>query len=405
MKHRIIAILTLIALIAGLGLFTFSKNAQAAQSTASALSAQLLDASELFTSRDLEQTPDLTDAVYFTLSSGSDIHITEKGVYVLSGSAENVTVYVEAAEDDKVQLVLNGASITNTDFPCIYVKSADKVFITTSADSQLRVSGTFRSDGDTQTDAAIFSRQDITLNGSARLTITSTYNGISGKDDVKITGGSYSITATSKAIEANDSIRVSGGTLILNCGTDALHAENADDDSLGFVYIGGGTLSIRAGDDGIHATSLVQIDGGDITVVASEGIEGTCIQINGGVIDIQATDDGINAANKSSAYNTVLVINGGSVTVVMGSGDTDGLDSNGDIIVNGGTVNVSGSSTFDYDGSAQYNGGTIIVNGQQVSYIPNQMMGGRGGFGQMGGQNSWGSQGGWGGQNRGGRGR
>ncbi|MBQ4226957.1 MAG: carbohydrate-binding domain-containing protein [Clostridia bacterium] len=389
MKHRIIAILTLIALVAGLGIFTLSKNAEAAQSSAGS---EALVASELFTSRDLEQTPDLTNATYYTLSDGSDIHITTKGVYVFSGSAKNATIYVEAADDDKVQLVLNGASITNTSFPCIYVKSADKVFITTTQDSQLQVTGSFQSDGDTQTDAAIFSKQDITLNGSGKLTISSTYNGIAGKDDVKITGGSYVITATSKAIEANDSIRISDGTLILNCGTDGLHAENADDDSLGYIYIGGGTLSIRAGDDGIRATSLVTIDGGDITIVASEGIEGTYIQINGGVIDIQATDDGINAANKSSAYSTALVINGGSITVVMGSGDTDGIDSNGDIIVNGGSINVSGSSTFDYDGSAQYNGGTIIVNGQQVSYIPNQMMGGMGGFGQKGGQSGWGGQ-------------
>ena len=73
----------------------------------------------------------------------------------------------------------------------------------------------------------------------------------------------------------------------------------------------------------------------------------------------------------------------------MGSGDTDAIDSNGNIIVNGGVINVTGSSTFDYDGTAQYNGGTIIVNGQQVDAIPNQMMGGmwnRGFSGNMGGR-------------------
>ena len=69
----------------------------------------------------------------------------------------------------------------------------------------------------------------------------------------------------------------------------------------------------------------------------------------------------------------------------MSAGDTDGVDVNGDIIVNGGTIRVTGSSTFDYDGSAQYNGGTIIANGQQIDYIPNQMMGGRGGMGGWGG--------------------
>ena len=91
-----------------------------------------------------------------------------------------------------------------------------------------------------------------------------------------------------------------------------------------------------------------------------------------------------------------IEINGGEITVAMGAGDTDGIDSNGNIIVNGGTVSVTGNSTFDYDGTAQYNGGTIIVNGQQVSSIPNSMMGG--------GHGGWGGQGGWGAQEGGGRG-
>ncbi|MBQ8952533.1 MAG: carbohydrate-binding domain-containing protein, partial [Clostridia bacterium] len=139
----------------------------------------------------------------------------------------------------------------------------------------------------------------------------------------------------------------------------------------------------------IHANSVVQIDGGSLTITAAEGIEATYIQINGGAISIQASDDGINAAQKSKAYTATVEINDGDITVVMGVGDTDGIDSNGNIIVNGGTVNVTGNSTFDYDGTAQYNGGTIIVNGQQVNAIPNQMMGGRGGMnsgrGSMGG--------------------
>ena len=91
-----------------------------------------------------------------------------------------------------------------------------------------------------------------------------------------------------------------------------------------------------------------------------------------------------------------------------GGGDTDGIDANGNIVVNGGIIRVTGNSTFDYDGTAQYNGGTIIVNGQQVSSIPNSMRGGRGGRGGWGGQDGsgWGSQDGSGrtGQGSGGRG-
>ena len=352
-------------------------------------------ADEQFTDRDLEQTADLSEAVYYSVSSGQDITITSAGVYVLSGEASNVTVYVEAGKDDKVQLVLDGVSVTNESFPVIYVKSADKVFITTSADSTLSVTGTFVSDGNTNTDGVIFSKSDLTLNGTATLTVSSTDNGIVGKDDLKITGGTYVINAASKAIEANDSIRIADGVLYLTAGTDGLHVENDEDASKGYIYIGGGSLTITAGDDAIHATTVVQTDGGTIAITAAEGIEATYIQFNAGTISIQASDDGVNAAYKSSAYTPTVEINGGEITVSMGAGDTDGIDSNGNIIVNGGTVSVTGNSTFDYDGTAQYNGGTIIINGQQASSIPNQMMGGRGGFG--------GGNGGFGG-GRGGRG-
>ena len=357
-------------------------------------------AEELFTDRDLEQTADLSDAETIILSSGNDVRITDAGVYVLSGTVSETTVYVEAASDAKVQLVLDGVSITNSSFPCIYVVSADKVFVTTSADSSLSVTGTFTADGDTKTDGVIFSKQDLVLNGTAALTVSSADNGIVCKDDLKITGGTYVIQAQSKAVEANDSIRIAGGSFTLTAGTDGLHAENSEDDTKGYIYIGGGEFTIRAGDDGVHAVSVLQIDDGALSITAAEGLEATIIQINGGTINITASDDGINAAWKSSSYTAAVIFNDGSITISMGQGDTDGVDSNGNIYVNGGTVSVTGNSTFDYDGVAEYNGGTIICNGQQVSAIPNQMMGGGGGWGQQ--NNGWNQQNGnWGG--RGGR--
>ena len=345
---------------------------------------------DLFSSRDLQQTADLTGAAAYTLADGQDLHITAAGVYVLSGTASDVTVYVEAGKEDKVQLVLDGVSITNRDFPAIYVKSADKVFVTTSADSSLSVTGAFAADGDAKVDGVIFSKSDLTLNGSATLTISSTKNGIVGKDDVKITGGTYAISAKVKAIEANDSIRIADGTLDLTAGTDGLHAENDEDDSKGYIYIGGGSVTVNAGDDGIHAATVVQVDDGTVSVTAAEGIEGTYVQLNGGTVTVSARDDGINAAQKSSSYRATVEVNGGDITVSMGSGDTDGVDSNGDIIVNGGTIAVTGNSTFDYDGTGQLNGGTVIVNGQQVTSLPDQ-------FGGNGGRGGWGGNGGRGG--------
>ena len=374
-------------------LFTLSLSSAPAESAS-----PIFSAADQFTSRDLKQNADLDSAVSFTVSDGEDIHINAAGIYVLTGTASGMTVYVEAGKEEIVQLVLDGVSITNSDFPAIYVKSGDKVFITTSSDSSLTVTGSFTQDGSTKTDGVIFSGSDLVLNGTATLTVSSSENGIVSKDDLKITGGTYIITAKSKAFEANDSIRIAGGTLNLTAGTDGLHAENEEDAQKGYIYISGGSIGIIAGDDGIHATSVVQMDAGSLSIQAAEGIEGTYIQFNGGTISIQASDDGINAARKSSAYTPTVEINDGELTVNMGGGDTDGIDSNGNIIVNGGTIRVNGSSTFDYDGTAEYNGGTIIANGQQIASIPNQMMGGRGSRGNNGswGSDDFGGNGSWG---------
>ncbi len=302
---------------------------------------------------------------------------------------------MNAAEDAKVQLVLDGVSITNDDFPAIYVVSADKVFVTSTGSNSLSVTGNFTADGENNTDAVIYSKSDLVLNGTGSLDITSMYgNGISGKDDLKVTGGTYTIQSAEDAIEANDSISVCGGEFTITTNKDGLHCEN---DALdGAIYIADGTFTINAASDGIQATSILQIDGGTFSISASEGLEATYIQINGGDIQITASDDGINATDKSSGAYTVLVeFNGGNTTISMGQGDTDAVDANGSVIVNDGTISITApTSSFDYDGTAEYNGGTIIINGEQVSEIPQSMMGGGGFGGQGGGFGGRGGQGG-----------
>ena len=126
-----------------------------------------LDTTDMFTARDLEQTADLSEAQSYTITDGQTIEITSEGVYVITGTASNASIVVEAGDEDKVQIVLDGVSITNDSAPCIYVKSADKVFVTTTdSENSLTVTGTFSADGDTNTDAVIFSKDDLVLNGT-----------------------------------------------------------------------------------------------------------------------------------------------------------------------------------------------------------------------------------------------
>ncbi|MCR5632476.1 MAG: carbohydrate-binding domain-containing protein [Eubacterium sp.] len=354
--------------------------------TANVTADGMIDATDMFTERDMTQTADLSEAEYLELKEGEDINISAAGVYVVSGNASNVTIFVEAGDEDKVQIVLDGASITNETAPAIYVKSADKVFVTTTdSDNSLEVTGTFEADGDTNLDAVIFSKEDLVINGLGTLNITSSDNAVTSKDTLKVTGGTINVSCSGSALEAHDAVEIADGTINVTDSNDGIHAEDSDDDSVGYVYICGGTINITAADDAIHGTTVVQIDDGNITLNAAECIEGTYIQINGGDINIEASDDGINAAYKSNSYTPTFEMNDGTVTINMGQGDTDGVDSNGNVYVNGGTLDISGQSTFDYDGTAEYNGGTIIENGTETNTITNQLLGGGGMGGGPGG--------------------
>ena len=145
---------------------------------------------------------------------------------------------------------------------------------------------------------------------------------------------------------------------------------------MGYVTITGGTFNITAKSDGIQGITKATITGGTFNISAAEGIEATYVKVDNGTINIEASDDGINASQKSNIGTPIVEINGGNITITMGQGDTDGVDSNGDIVINGGTTSVTGQSTFDYDGTGTINGGTVICNGEQVTTLPNQMMGG-----------------------------
>ena len=361
--YMIIGVITLIVIVILLSLL--KNNTTTINNTVS----KIYQSSDMFTDRDLTQSVDTSNATKYTVTDNSNITITSAGIYVVSGTAQNVTIYVEAGDADKVQIILENISITNETMPCIYVKTADKVFITSNGTNTLKVTGTFVKDDTNNLNAVIFSKQDITFNGTGVLNIESSQNGVTGKDDVKITGGTYNINAKAVAIRANDSIRIANGTLNINAGTDGLHAENSSDDTKGYIFISGGNIKIEANDDCIHGGSVVQIDDGTINLNGDEGIEGTYVQINGGTVSISATGDGINAGSKSNSYKVTIEITNGDITIIMADGDTDGIDSNGDLIVSGGTINITGNGAFDYDGTATYTGGTIIINGIKVDSI------------------------------------
>ena len=401
--------------------------------------------SAYFTRNDRDSDWDSAGATRITLSGerayvsgggayvqGGSVVIAQAGRYVLSGTLTDGSVIVSADSSDKVWLLLDGADISRSDDACLRVEQADKVFLTLAPGTENRMtSGAEYSETalNDNTGGTIYSRDDLTINGSGSLTVTAAYkHGIDVNDELVITGGKITVDAPQDAIHVNDGfclekaslilrggdeginvqgpdsllyiasgsvdiesggaalksatdMRVEGGSITLDSEADGLHSE-------GSIAIEGGRFELRAGDDGIHADSAVTISGGSVLISECyEGIEALTIDISGGEIELYPTDDGLNAnggvsfgpgpgmfmqrvsgTDESANSDTWIHISGGSLTVVNANArDADGLDSNGDIVISGGTIrvslNASGSNdAIDYGSES---GGSCVVTGGQ----------------------------------------
>ena len=227
---------------------------------------------------------------------------------------------------------------------------------------------------------------NVTISGGT-LTLNATENGIQADGDLTISGGTFHVktngghttaltddSASCKGFKAGKTLTVTGGTLTVDSADDALHA-NTD------VTISGGTLTLATGDDGVHADNdlVISAKGSSstttpkISITASyEGLEGTTVTVYSGDIDVAASDDGVNAANSTLGERSdkyAINIAGGDLYIDAGS---DGLDSNNDITITGGKVEVYGAdammdAAIDYDGTFTLSGGTLFGAGMEPS--------------------------------------
>lgn len=328
----------------------------AQQSTAAESEVRTPDPADLFTLRDLDGSWDEDAAVRIRLEgdsascdssavqiSGATVTIAAEGVYVLTGTLSDGEIIVNCSKEEKVQLVLNGAEIHSADFAAIYVAQADKVFLTLADGTvnTLTNGGSFTASDESNVDAVIFAKDDLTINGSGALLITSPGgHGVVGKDEVTICGGSFEITSAKTAISGKDSLSVSSGVFKLIAGTDAMKSEN-DDTTLGNVYLAGGSYNLSADGDGVSASGTLTVAGGSYTVLTGSGGNdtdksqkgmkaGSALTILDGTILVSSTDDSIH----SNGSITVL-----AGTLNLSSGD-DGVHADDTVTVAGGSVTV-----------------------------------------------------------------
>lgn len=405
-------------------------SSQSTQSEESAASSELetdvehlVSVTDIVTDRDLEGTWEEDGATKISLSDdgcavdgagavadGTTVTITAGGTYVLTGQMSAGQVVVNA-DGEKVQLVLDGASVTSTDSAAILVRAAKKVWLTLADGTQNKIatSGSFAEDDEYSIDGAVWCKSDLTINGTGALTVSSAEgHGIVCKDELALVSGDVEVEAARHAVQAQDAACVVAGTWSLTAGTDGIHCGDDDDAEKGSVLIVGGTVSIdaasdgvdaanvlevdggevtvSAGDDGLHSERALQVDGGTVTVTKSyEGLEGSTVTVNGGVIDVTSSDDGVNAAGDPTGDSSAEAADAGASGPEaaagqpedpMGGGqapagdgrapedaDAQAPTSTGQVPAGSGGQAPGAGGDMDYDSTAQVtiNGGKLTI--------------------------------------------
>ena len=394
-KYRSTAIVlcTLLALSgcgarAGNVVSSVTETAVSAQTEVTTVSA--LDTASIFSDRDLAGTYDESAAISIQLNGngavcdsdsvtieGGQIIIEKEGVYVLSGTLTDGQIVVNAGETDKVQLVLADADITSSTSAAIYALEADKVFVTLAegTENALTNGGAYVPIDDNNIDAVIFSKTDLTFNGSGSLTINAqSGHAVVSKDELVITGGSYTITAASHGLSGKDSIAIADGTFAITSGKDGIHAENADDLTLGTLYIAGGTYTIAAQGDAISAQGTLQIDGGTFDLYTGEGsasvdmTDDTAFGAMGGaprgeigtqteVTATQTEEDSV--SQKGIKGESAFTINGGVFTI---DSTDDCIHAGGEMRLTAGEFTLSsGDDAIHCDDALTIQSGTFTI--------------------------------------------
>lgn len=349
-----------------------------------------VDLSQLFSDRDYETDYKPAECTPITLQgngasgsgvviNSSTVTITKEGSYLLSGSLIDGMIVIDTDQDTKVQLILDGADIHSETSAPIYIKQADKVFITLAAGSTNRLScgSGYTPIDENNIDSAIFSKDDLTLNGSGSLTVSSPAgHGIVSKDDLRITGGSYTVTCAGHGFAGNDAVSIAGGSFTIECGKDGIHGENNEDAALGSVYIGGGSFQITSDGDGISTGAAMQLDGGEFTLLCGGGSEYGEEHANdmfgGGMggrpggfggrgyseMTTETQSDTAVSAKGFKSTGAMVITNG---TYYINSAD-DAVHSNKALSVAGGNFQIAtGDDGFHADEALSIHNGTIVI--------------------------------------------
>lgn len=335
------------------------KNVSSGESVSTDISTDNMDFD--FTNNDTDYSPDQAAAVTVKESENL-VKITESGTYIVTGKHSRITV--DAPDTAKIKIVLKNAEIVSSDGPAIFVKQADKVFITAYKDTANSISDATAYSSDftsVNADGAIFSKSDLTVNGEGALNVSGNYKcGIVSKDDLVICGLTLNVNSVGCALEGKDCVKAKEAKITLNAGGDGIKSTNSEDSDRGFVYIESGNYNITAQNDGIQAQTVLRISDGEFNIKTGGGSANASTNKNGGWgMRGGSTDSENTDSAKALKAVSLITVDGGNFTI---DSSDDSVHSNGDAEINSGSFDISsGDDGIHADDELIINGGTIAV--------------------------------------------
>lgn len=357
MKKHLISLITI--LVAALLLTGCGQAASGNDSSSDSTEQTVVALTDVYTyeykDSDLTADYDAGSAVYVDLTSLSEATytISQAGTYVLSGSYSGQLV-IKAGDDDKVQLVFNGVTITNDSGPAVYILSGDKVTLTLAAGSVNSVAdGSSYAADDEGADAAIYSKSDLAINGSGSLTVSGQLaHGIVSKDNLVITGGIINVTAVKDGLRGKDCVAISDGTITIVAGSDGIYSSNTDSNK-GFIVINGGSITITSATDGIQAASSLAVTAGTIVITAGTGSSSVTLTSD-------ASGPFVRTASADATESCKGLKAGGSISLDCAD---DAIHCSGDIQIAAGQLELkSGDDAIHADGQVTISGGTFAIS-------------------------------------------
>lgn len=206
---------------------------------------------------------------------GGVITVAYGGEYTFTGSCSDARIVVQADKKAKVKLIFDNAELTAHGAPVIYVANGGKTTLISAKNSKntLCSLGEFTEEFTAEDiDAAIFSKDDLILDGKGFLSLTAeSGHGIVSKDDLDLRGGEWLVNAQQDGLRGRDSIELDGGSYTVICGGDGMKSNNDVDEDRGSITVTGGALTLTAGQDGIQAFRELRISGGELSVTTGGG--------------------------------------------------------------------------------------------------------------------------------------